>query len=151
MKTLSSFIPPIFLMILIFISSSIPMDVSQDKLKFVTVLTPTVQNILHIPIYGVLAYLWLNSFNKHCTAILKSIFLTLLITILYNLLDEFHQTFVPGRYGSSLDMIFNLIGIACGMVAFFLLQSNWPKNRCEAGGLWRLLKLRLIGIDRAKD
>ena len=133
MKNTAVFIPPIFLMILIFISSSIPMDAGQDKLKFITVLTSTVQNILHIPIYGVLAYLWLNSFNKHSTAILKSVFLTLLITILYSLLDEFHQIFVPGRYGSLLDILFNLIGIACGTVSFFLLQSKWPKNSCEAG------------------
>ena len=124
MKTLSSFIPPFFLMILIFISSSIPMDAGQDNLKFITVLTPTVQNILHIPIYGVLANLWLNCFNKYGTAILKGIFLTLLITIIYSLLDEFHQIFVPGRYGSLLDILLNLIGITCGTVFFFLLQSK---------------------------
>ena len=119
-------------MILIYISSSIPMDANQDNIKILTALTPTFQNILHIPLYGVLAYLWLNSFNKHGTVIAKNIFITLLITILYSILDEFHQTFVPGRYGSILDILFNIIGITCGTVFFFLLQSKWIRNYGKA-------------------
>ncbi|MDP7188089.1 MAG: VanZ family protein [Candidatus Poseidoniia archaeon] len=29
-------------------------------------------------------------------------------------MDEFHQSFVPGRHMSSIDMIFDSLGILCG-------------------------------------
>jgi VanZ family protein len=33
----------------------------------------------------------------------------------YGLLDEWHQTFVPGRYGSFTDAGFNVIGAVIGL------------------------------------
>jgi VanZ family protein len=109
------------------------MDADQDNFKFFTILTPTVQNLLHIPVYGVLACLWLSSFDRVGAGMPKKLLYSIIITMAYGFLDEFHQTFIPGRYGSILDILFNLIGITCGTVFFFLLQPRWRRKGWEAG------------------
>jgi VanZ family protein len=42
----------------------------------------------------------------------------LVLTMGYGWLDEWHQTFVPGRYGSLTDVGFNLMGAVIGMVIY---------------------------------
>ena len=52
--------------------------------------------------------------------------LSIVLGTLYALSDELHQTFVPGRLGSPLDVAIDSIGVACGVV------------------LWRLRAPRLV-------
>jgi len=118
------YLPPLMLMGLIFISSSIPMDGESEHLKFLMELKPTVQNLLHIPLFGLLAYLWLNALTKNGCPAKKKLIVTIIITVSYGLLDEFHQSFIPGRYASLSDIILNIIGIITGAVIYFQLQSR---------------------------
>ena len=118
---------PVSFMVLIFIESSIPMDGGPDNIVFLTNLDPTLQNLLHIPLYGILSYLWCRSLCTHSGQItLPAIILSLFITILYGCLDEFHQSFVRGRYGGLMDIYLNTIGAFCGVVVFKLkvLKTN---------------------------
>jgi len=50
-------------MVLIFIESSIPMDGWPENVAFLTNPDPHVQNLLHIPLYGALTFLWLRFFG----------------------------------------------------------------------------------------
>jgi len=118
------YLPPLMLMGLIFISSSIPMDGESERLKFLMELTPTVQNLLHIPLFGLLAYLWLNALTKNRCPAKKKLIIAIIITLSYGLLDEFHQSFIPGRYASLSDIILNIIGIITGVVIYFQLQRR---------------------------
>jgi len=43
------------------------------------------------------------------------------ISIIYGFLDEFHQLFIPGRYASFGDIIFNILGIIVGIMIYSLL------------------------------
>lgn len=125
MTALKTYLPPVFLMSLIFIESSIPMDGGPDSIRFLTSLDPALQNLLHIPLYGMLAFLWNRSFQKNHFSNRKMVLVTLFLTILYGCLDEFHQTFVPGRYGGLLDIYLDALGAFCGII-LFLLSKRFP-------------------------
>lgn len=110
-------------MLLIFIESSIPMDDSLDNIKFLTSLDPALQNLLHIPLYGTLAFLWCRSFEKSSFGIKKMVLTSFFITVLYGCFDELHQTFVPGRYGGLLDIYLNITGAICGIFLFYISKK----------------------------
>jgi len=111
-------------MILIFLLSSIPMDGGPDNIAFLTNLDPGLQNLLHIPLYGTLAFLWLYAFVSSGFSPGKAIVLSILITIGYGCMDEFYQSFVPGRYGGILDILLNSIGAAAGLFLGAVLQHT---------------------------
>ncbi len=114
---------PIVLMVLIFIESSIPMDGGPDNIAFLTHLDPHFQNLLHIPLYGTLAFLWLGFFCVSGKPTLQMVCYSLIITICYGCLDEVHQSFVRGRYGGLLDICLNTVGAAAGSVCFWYFRK----------------------------
>ncbi|MCP4672195.1 MAG: hypothetical protein GY857_12915 [Desulfobacula sp.] len=118
MNTVHKLIWPILLMVLIFIESSIPMDGGPDNIAFLTNLDPKIQNMLHIPLYGVLTFLWLQFFCASGKITKQVLFYSLIITIFYGCLDEVHQTFVRGRYGGLLDIYLNIVGAILGTIFF---------------------------------
>ncbi|RKX65401.1 MAG: hypothetical protein DRP41_03210, partial [Thermodesulfobacteriota bacterium] len=44
------------------------------------------------------------------------------ISIIYGFLDEFHQLFIPGRYASFGDIIFNILGILLGIIIYGIIK-----------------------------
>ncbi len=48
--------------------------------------------------------------------------LAFLITVLYAISDEYHQTFVPGRNGTVMDVLIDSLG---GLTALVSLRMNW--------------------------
>lgn len=70
--------------------------------------------------YGLLALSYLHAIPK------KNYFLAWLFAILYSATDEFHQSFVPGRNPSIIDVVvFDNIG---AIVALFL-HARFHKSR----------------------
>ena len=63
-------------------------------------------NGAHAFVFGVLALLWVRVLVERRHAWLVAF----LLTMLYALSDEFHQTFVPGRYADPLDLLFDALG-----------------------------------------
>ena len=126
-----TFLIPISFMMLIFISSSIPMDKEIKGLEIVMKMDPGLQNVLHIPIFALLSYFWLRSFYYLKFSVKRGLFLSFLCTITFGVLDEFYQILIPGRYCSIGDMLFNFTGsIIGGMIGAFLLYGR--KNRRTA-------------------
>lgn len=125
---MKNYLSPLILMGLIFISSSIPMDKNADVTKFIISLDPTLQNLLHIPVFGLLAFLWLKSFTKNSILTSTKVIITLIVSILFGCLDEFHQTFIPGRYGSLIDILLNLVGIFMVILFFLFYRSRKTQN-----------------------
>ena len=115
---------PLVLMVLIFMESSIPMDGGPDNIAFLTNLDPQIQNLLHVPLYGMLAFLWLQFFCGQRKLTKKIIFYSLVITICYGGLDEVHQSFVRGRYGGLLDVYLNVFGALAGTVFFRYFEKR---------------------------
>ncbi|RKX91784.1 MAG: hypothetical protein DRP84_11070, partial [Spirochaetes bacterium] len=44
----------------------------------------------------------------------KALFISIFLAVLYGLLDEFHQSFVPGRECSAYDLLVDSIGAVIG-------------------------------------
>lgn len=57
------------------------------------------------------------------------------IASLFGVVDEWHQSFVPGRYASLTDVGFNLVGVALGLWLVIRLGS----------------KARNIAVEKEKD
>jgi len=104
-------------MAVIFIVSSIPGDKNANSHNFIACINPNIQNFLHLPVYGILSCLWLCTLkNKFPFKI--SIILALIITIVYGIFDEFHQSFVPGRCASLTDITLNTFGAILGAIIY---------------------------------
>ena len=95
-------------MILIFISSSIP-----GNSPFFQRLLPNaeINNLLHIPEYGILTYLWIRYFFKKKRNVFLSLKYSAIISFVYGISEEFHQSMVVYRTASVGDIMRNTIGI----------------------------------------
>jgi VanZ family protein len=117
-------LPVLIYAILIFYLSSIPGEEIPVVFKYQDV-------FLHIIEYAVFALLFSRaikayhprlSFNRRFVVVLA-------FSFLYALSDEFHQFFVPQRYCSLLDLMYDGIGIAVADVLsrFKLLMQHFTK------------------------
>ncbi len=106
---------PLLYMFMIFIMSSIPGNYEIIDHRFQIILNPTLQNFLHIPLFGFLAMLLIITFKRYSLKEGTCIGLSFVISMSYGVFDEVHQYFVPGRYLSLTDIYLNLLGVLVGM------------------------------------
>ena len=97
------------------------MDRPIEGLEFVISIKPTVQNLLHIPVYTLLAILWLQVLQPYEISASKKLVLAIVLSSLIGILTEFIQIAVPGRYPSLLDTTFNVMGSGLGIVLYYRL------------------------------
>ncbi len=102
---------PLSYMLMIFIMSSIPGDSDIFTRGILSNLVPTVQNLLHVPLFGLLAFLWIITFKLWSYTEKLSIRMAVLISVSYSFFDEAYQYFVPGRYMSITDIFLDFLGI----------------------------------------
>ena len=79
-----------------------------------------ISNLAHIPAYAVLTFLWfkafaLRGFGKR-SKVLSVIILACLLAFAVS--DEFHQSYVPGRTASLMDIGLDILGMILGFLAF---------------------------------
>jgi len=92
----------------IFWASSVPDDGTESLGHQVLFLKPEIHNLLHIPAYGILTFLWWRALRP--TGIAGVAVWAAGIASAYGALDEVHQYFVPGRLASVTDGLLNLTG-----------------------------------------
>jgi VanZ family protein len=88
---------------------------------------PQVQNLLHIPVYAGLAFLW----RWALVALLRSVPATvvaLVVTVGYGVFDEWYQSFISVRFASLTDVLFNALGAGLGLLVFWWWQRRRRKN-----------------------
>jgi hypothetical protein len=117
-------LPPCSLMAFIFLISSIPGEADSGALKVLMSLDPQWQNLLHIPLFGLLQTLWLRAFARMGRSGRAAVLTCLGISLAYGVCDEFHQLLVPGRYASLLDMGLNLVGVSVATLVFVLWNRS---------------------------
>lgn len=121
-KTIKTFLP-VFWMGIIFVLSNIPYEYYPIQT------TNAQQTLAHIFLYAVLSFLIIfgaNSWKKKWQVeniILFSIF----FSIFYAITDEYHQGFVPGRFVSYEDLIFDGVGAVLGAFFGILTLKKKPK------------------------
>lgn len=102
-------------MLTIFAMSSIP-----GHSDMLAILVPKVQNFLHVPLYGFLAFLWIITFKLWMYSEKRSVGIATIISVNFGFFDENYQYYVPGRYMSFIDIFFDLIGVLSA-VGFYKL------------------------------
>ena len=70
--------------------------------------------LFHFFEYSFLGFLLFQSISVDNLSAVNPLHGAILIGILFALSDEYHQSFVPGRHMSSIDMIFDSLGILFG-------------------------------------
>jgi VanZ family protein len=95
-------------------------------LQFLIDLTATIQNLLHIPAYIVLAVFLLQILQNYQIDGRKRNWLIFLYAGLIGVLSEIIQIVVPGRYPGLLDIGLNLIGTLVGILLFYYLERTKP-------------------------
>lgn len=85
-----------------------------------------ITNFAHVPVYALLTFLWLKSFVR--TRFGKSYFVikwsVLAGLVFFAIFDEIHQSFIPGRSASLMDVGLDLIGILCGLGALKISRGD---------------------------
>jgi VanZ family protein len=75
--------------------------------------------LFHFAEYSILGFLLFRSITSDESLTFHPFYGSLLIGIFFAILDEFHQSFVPGRHTSSIDMIFDSLGVLFGTFISF--------------------------------
>jgi len=106
-KTLA---PPVGWMIVIAAVSSVPGSSSADAAGLLDWVPPSWQNALHLPVYALLGFLWMDALASFgCRRSVAGITAAVIATS-YGIVDEVHQYFVPGRTASITDALVNAVG-----------------------------------------
>ena len=106
----------LFSTLLIIYASSIP---DQALLGDDSLTEQIISNLAHIPAYALLTFLWLKAFERRdARHSFMAAALILFALMLFAVSDEIHQSFIPGRSASYMDIGLDFIGIFFGLVTF---------------------------------
>ena len=78
-------------------------------------------NFLHIPAYGLLFYLILRSFSS---AGVGAYLFSFTIAVLFGVINEYLQSFVPGRYASVTDALLNGAGSGAALLICLRIKNS---------------------------
>ncbi len=95
------------------IGSSIPGSIthSRDDSHLFWRLLPVLQNLLHIPAYGVLAALWIRALRAHGLTAQRSLLIAVVAATGYGGAMEIYQAWIPHRFASAGDVLLNVVGV----------------------------------------
>ena len=85
---------------------------------------PHVDKVVHFFLYAVLGLLAARAVEAP-TGRLRPLLLTLAAVVAFAALDEWHQTFVPGRSADVADWAADVIGASAGLL---LLAARTPRH-----------------------
>ncbi|MFI5397430.1 MAG: VanZ family protein [Candidatus Binatia bacterium] len=111
---------PVAWMALLWVLSSIP--TAPDQTMAGVFIPKVLQKTMHVVVYAVLAATWLWVFDSGRFARTAAMW-TVCLASAYAAIDEFHQTFVPGRTGSPWDVGLDTFGAALGIFAIAAVRG----------------------------
>jgi hypothetical protein len=109
---------PFLIMAAFYWLSSLPGTQLPDDPKLYALfywISPALQNTLHVPAYAVLAGAWRWVLGAWLRSSSAQTIGACIIAVAYGVFDEWHQSFVPGRYASLTDIVLNIAGVALGI------------------------------------
>ncbi len=118
-KDISRWVPALLIMAAIFAFSSLP---AADIPKF-DIWDTLVKKGGHMMGYALLAAAYARGMQYRA----RAFWFAGLLAVMYALTDELHQTFVPGRHGSLLDVLIDGTGAGLGLLALHWLRDR--KNK----------------------
>ena len=116
-------VPPLLYMALIFAVSSL----EQAPLPMPEFEWLTIDKLYHFIEYAILGALLAWAFVKAKPSVVPSKLIWLVaagLSILYGASDEWHQTFVPGRFATLADWVADVFGSIAGVLAVYLYYKK---------------------------
>ena len=109
---MTRFLPALGIMVIIFLLSHTPGDDLPSQID-------GLDKLCHATAYGVLAATVIFAmlpWSRHQEG--RMAFGILIFCLLYGLSDEFHQSFIPGRFPSGMDIVADGLGAALVLIAW---------------------------------
>lgn len=125
-KILKLWLPPIFWMAIIFFLSSRP-TIKTTEIYWQDFI---VKKTAHFIEYAILSFLYIRAFLASEVSRKKSFLLAFLISLVYAISDEYHQSFIPGREPRVRDVIIDSMG---AIFAIYIVYSKpkWARSFVE--------------------
>ncbi len=123
-------------LVFIFLASSslFSADNTKDILVF-DLLNFIVRKSAHIVEYAILTFLWFRSLWTVPERFKSCVIRSVVLSVLYAMSDEWHQSFVPNRLGTWEDVVWDAVGaVFMGVAIGYLYKQNNDK-----------IKQRLLG------
>ena len=93
------------------------------KIKMVEHGNPIIRKLAHFSIYALVG-VWIMSFmSTFNIRLYKKWIISMLVGALYAASDEFHQSFVPGRGPSIIDVGIDSLGVFTGILGVLIIIS----------------------------
>lgn len=93
------------------------------KIKMVEYGNPIIRKLAHFSIYALVG-VWIMAFmSTFDIRLYKKWIISMLVGVLYAASDEFHQSFVPGRGPSIVDVGIDSLGVLTGILAVLIIIS----------------------------
>ncbi|WP_144555434.1 VanZ family protein [Bacillus sp. X1(2014)] len=86
----------------------------------INVLNLVVRKATHVTVFGILALLLFKSLEIYR----YSYILSWVLTFLYAVTDEYHQSFMSGRVSSFRDVLFDSLGALLGLTLMFFINRK---------------------------
>ncbi|MBR4030537.1 MAG: VanZ family protein [Clostridia bacterium] len=97
-------------------------EVTKEEVKKAEPVARSIAHFMLFLVLGVLTALVLRNVEDF-----PRLFAVLSFCVLYAFVDEFHQTFSPGRSFEFEDILVDFAGSACGFLIYFAVQKIWRK------------------------
>lgn len=124
MKVLKFWLPPILWGLVIFSFSSYPVGVATEIYWKDFIIKKTA----HVIEYGILATLLYRAMVNSDVEKRKAMWISILISFLYGITDEFHQSFTPGREPNTRDVFIDTIGASIFMYGIIGNINKMPEK-----------------------
>jgi VanZ family protein len=128
MKNLKCWAPPLLYMVLIFVVSSL----EQPPLPMPEFEWLTIDKLYHFIEYVILSGLVARALVKAKPPVVPARLVwhvAAVFSILYGASDEWHQTFVPGRFATVADWVADVLGSIAGVLSVYLYYRRQSKKR----------------------
>ena len=115
-------------MIFVLSSSLFASQMSYDNtINWFGALNYVVRKCAHAVEYAVLAWLWFRSIREPDGPVGRSLVVSCVLTLIYAMSDEWHQSFIPERSGEWSDVAFDAVGVI-GMVFLLRKSLDWEPS-----------------------
>ena len=104
---------------------------SKEKIRIRNKTNAIIRKIAHFTIYTILGILLMGTMTKTKLKIKWRMLITLGIGIVYAILDEFHQSFSPGRTPKLTDVYIDTLGVLLGVEIILCIREIYHKYAIE--------------------